>query len=86
MKEDSVRSVERAFTILKAFTRDDYKLTLSELAERIQLPVTTTLRLASTLENLNMLHRHSDRCYSLGNQLYLLGSVAKANFRPQQII
>ena len=86
MKEDSVRSVERAFSILKAFTRDDYKLTLSELAERIQLPVTTTLRLASTLENLNMLHRHSDRCYSLGNQLYLLGSVAKANFRPQQII
>ena len=86
MKEDSVRSVERAFSILKAFTRDDYKLTLSELAERIQLPVTTTLRLANTLENLNMLHRHSDRCYSLGNQLYLLGSVAKANFRPQQII
>ena len=86
MKEDSVRSVERAFSILKAFTRDDYKLTLSELAERIKLPVTTTLRLAGTLESLNMLHRHSDRCYSLGNQLYLLGSVAKANFRPQQII
>ncbi len=34
MKEDSVRSVERAFHILKAFTRDDYKLTLSEIAER----------------------------------------------------
>ncbi len=86
MKEDSVRSVDRAFSILKAFTRDDYKLTLSELAERIKLPITTTLRLAGTLENLNMLRRHSDRSYSLGNQLYLLGSIAKVNFRPQQII
>lgn len=86
MKEDGVRSVDRAFSILKAFTRDDYKLTLSEIAERIKLPITTTLRLAGTLENLNMLRRHSDRSYSLGNQLYLLGSIAKINFRPQQII
>jgi len=84
--EDSVRSVERAFSILHAFTRDDYKLTLSEIAERISLPVTTTLRLANTLEGLGVLQRHSDRAYSLGNQLYLLGSIAKANFRPQQII
>lgn len=86
MKEESVRSVERAFSILNAFTRDDYKLSLSEIAERIKLPVTTTLRLANTLENLNILQRHSDRSYSLGNNLYLLGSIAKANFRPQQII
>jgi len=86
MKEDSVRSVERAFSILKAFKREDYKLSLSEIAARIQLPITTTLRLAGTLENLNMLRRHSDRTYSLGNQLYLLGSIAKVNFRPQQII
>lgn len=86
MKEDSVRSVERAFSILKSFTRDDYKLSLSEISERIGLPVTTTLRLTNTLVRLNMLHRHSDRCYSLGNQLYLLGSIAKVNFRPQQII
>ena len=86
MKDDTVRSVERAFLILKAFTRDDYKLNLSEIAERISLPVTTTLRLVSTLEKLNVLQRHIDRAYSLGSQLYLLGSIAKANFRPQQII
>lgn len=86
MKEESVRSVERAFSILKAFTRDDYKLSLSEISQRIKLPVTTTLRLANTLESLSMLQRHSDRTYSLGSQLYLLGSIAKVNFRPQQII
>jgi len=86
MQEDSVRSVDRAFAILKAFSRDDHKLTLSELAERVGLPVTTTLRIAGTLEKLGMLQRHSDRSYSLGNQLYLLGNIAKDNFRPQQII
>ena len=86
MAEDSVRSVERAFSILRAFSRDDYKLTLSEIAERIKLPVTTTLRIAATLEGMGILRRHTDRTYSLGSQLYLLGSIAKANFRPQQII
>ncbi len=86
MKEDSVRSVERAFQILGAFTRDEYRLSLSELAEKIQLPVTTTLRLANTLEKLNILNRQEDRAYTLGNKVYLLGSIAKANFRPQQII
>lgn len=86
MKEDLVRSVERAFSILNAFTRDDYKLTLSEISDRIGLPITTTLRLAGTLEKLNVLCKHKDRRYSLGNQLYLLGSIAKVNFRPQQVI
>ena len=86
MKEDSVRSVERAFQILGAFTRDEYRLSLSELAKKIQLPVTTTLRLANTLEKLNILNRQEDRSYTLGNKVYLLGSIAKANFRPQQII
>ena len=86
MKEDSVRSVERAFHILGAFTRDEYRLSLSELADKIQLPVTTTLRLANTLEKLNILNRQEDRTYTLGNKVYLLGSIAKANFRPQQII
>ncbi len=86
MKEDSVRSVERAFLILGAFTRDEYKLSLSEIAEKISLPVTTTLRLANTLERLNILNRLEDRTYTLGNKVYLLGSIAKANFRPQQLI
>ena len=86
MKDDSVRSVERAFHILKAFTRDDTALTLSEIAGRISLPVTTTLRLAGTLEKLDLLKRRDDRAYSLGSQLYLLGSIAKTHFKPQQIV
>ena len=86
MKEGSVRAVERATRILKTFTRDDHKLSLSEIAERSGLPVTTTLRLAHTLEELNLLKRNEDKTYSLGNQVYLLGSIAKAHFKPQQVI
>jgi IclR family KDG regulon transcriptional repressor len=86
MKESSVRSVERAISILKSFTRDDSKLSLSDMAERSNLPITTTLRITHTMESLNLLQRNEDKTYSLGTQVYLLGSIAKANFRPQQII
>lgn len=86
MRESSVRSVERAISILKSFTRDDSKLSLSDMAERSNLPITTTLRITHTMESLNLLQRNEDKTYSLGTQVYLLGSIAKANFRPQKII
>lgn len=85
MKEDSVRSVERAFSILKCFNLDDHRLTLTAIAETISLPVTTVLRIVSTLTALGMLKRNDDKSYSLGNEIYLLGAVARAHFRPQQI-
>ena len=85
MKEDSVRSVERAFSILKCFNLDDHRLTLTTIAEAIGLPVTTVLRILSTLVTLGMLKRNDDKTYSLGNEVYLLGAVARAHFKPQQI-
>ncbi|MDL2263134.1 IclR family transcriptional regulator [Synergistaceae bacterium OttesenSCG-928-I11] len=85
MKEDSVRSVERAFAILKCFSLDDYHLNLTTITEQIGLPVTTTLRLLTTLVSLGLLKRNGDRSYSLGNEAYLIGAVARAHFKPQQI-
>lgn len=85
MKEDSVRSVERAFSILKCFNLDDHRLTLTAIAESIGLPVTTVLRIVGTLVVLGMLKRNDDKTYSLGNEVYLLGAVARAHFKPQQI-
>lgn len=85
MKEDSVRSVERAFTILKCFNLDEYNLNLTAIAEMIDLPVTTTLRLVTTLVSLGLLKRNASRSYSLGNEAYLIGAVARAHFKPQQI-
>lgn len=85
MKEDSVRSVERAFAILKCFSLDDYHLNLTAITEQIGLPVTTTLRLLTTLVSLGLLKRNGDRSYSLGSEAYLVGAVARAHFQPQQI-
>ena len=84
-KDDSVRSVERAFSILKCFTLDDARLNLTAISEAIGLPVTTTLRIVTTLVSLGLLKRGDNRTYMLGNEIYLLGAVARAHFRPQQV-
>lgn len=85
MKDDPVRSVERAFAILDCFTLDKPRLSLAAITEAIDLPATTALRIVSTLTKLGMLKKHSDRSYTLGNGVFLLGAVATAHFRPQQI-
>lgn len=86
MKEGSVRAVERAVHILKTFSIDENKLSLSEIATRTKLPLTTALRLVKTLEEVNLLQQNEDKTYSLGSLVYLLGNIAKVNFKPQQII
>lgn len=85
MKEDSVRSVERAFSIIKCFNLDEPHLNLTSIADAIDLPVTTTLRLVTTLVSLGVLKRNGNRSYTLGNEMYLIGAVARAHFKPQQV-
>lgn len=85
MREDSVRSVERAFSILRCFHLDEYRLNLTAISETIGLPVTTALRIVNTLVSLGMLKKNDDKTYSLGNEAYLMGAVARAHFKPQQV-
>jgi DNA-binding IclR family transcriptional regulator len=85
MKEDTVRAIGRAFAVLGCFTLDEPKLTLNQISEKLGLPMSTTLRILTTLVSLNAL-KHENRDYSLGNQIYLLGAIAKAHSRPRQIV
>jgi DNA-binding IclR family transcriptional regulator len=85
MKEDTVRAVGRAFAILGSFTLDEPKLTLNQISEKVGLSASTTSRILVTLVSLNALKRE-DRSYSLGNQIYLLGAVAEAHYKPHRII
>lgn len=85
MKEDPVRSVDRAFAILHCFTLDKPRLSQTAIADEVGLPVTTALRIVATLTKLGMLKKHTDKSYSLGNGAYLLGAVAHAHFRPQHV-
>lgn len=85
-KEEPIRAVERAFAILRAFSRDEARLTLSEIASRVGLPITTCLRIALTLEGLGALERSDGKAWSLGGEMYTLGCVAHSAMIPQNII
>jgi DNA-binding IclR family transcriptional regulator len=85
VKEDTVRVIGRAFTILGSFTLDEPRLTLKQISQKTGLSASTASRVLSTLVSLNVLKRE-DRSYSLGNQIYLLGAIAEAHYKPHRII
>ena len=86
MKEDNVRAIGRAFAVLECFSLDEPKLALNQISEKIALPISTTLRILTTLVSLNAIKRFDDKTYSLGNQIYTLGAIAQSHNKPHQII
>lgn len=76
--ESSVRTLSRALAILKAFTWDEREMTLTEIAEKIGLAKSTTLRLLAALEEEGFIFKNSKtNRYKLGFDLYYLGLIAK---------
>lgn len=75
MKKEGVEAVERALSILRAFTDDRPQLTLSEIAELTGFYKSTVLRLTASLETCGFLQRGEDRVYRLGPELWRLGSL-----------
>lgn len=71
-----VQSVERAFTLLGLIADAGGQATLSELAERADLPMPTIHRLLRTLVNLGCARQLQDRGYALGPTLMRLGDLA----------
>lgn len=72
--ESSVRSVERALDILECLSHRGKGYTLSEVAQSVNLPTTTTLRLLTTLEGRNFIMRNTTSgCYCLGRKLAEIG-------------
>ena len=71
-----VQSVERAFTLLGLIADAGGQATLSELAERADLPMPTIHRLLRTLVNLGCARQLQDRGYALGPTLMRLGELA----------
>ncbi|GHV33720.1 IclR family transcriptional regulator [Synergistales bacterium] len=85
-KGEPVRAVERAFAVMESFSLDEPRLTLVEISEKISLPMSTTLRMLTTLVTMGALKRYDDRTYSLGDRIYLLGAIARAHYKPSLII
>jgi DNA-binding IclR family transcriptional regulator len=78
--EQRVEAVERALSILEAFSDGRQKMPLGELAERTGLYRSTILRLAASLERFGYLHRDTDGQFRLGPTLLRLGVLYRSAF------
>ena len=71
-----VQSVERAFEVLEIIASAGGTITLSDLAERAELPQPTIHRLVRTLLGMGYVRQLPDRRYALGPKLIRLGESA----------
>jgi len=81
-----VAAVERAASLLEAFTDRDFSLSLGELARRVELDRSTVLRIARSLAKYGMLVRNEDASWRLGPKLMKLGNIYQSTFRASDII
>ncbi len=56
-----------------------------EISRKMDLPMSTTVRIVSTLQKMGFLDRNDDKSYSLGSRTYSIGCVARAHFRLQKV-
>lgn len=84
--DNTVRSVERALSILNCFSEAKYELSLTEISREIGLSPSTTSRLISTLEDNNFLTRNPEnQKYYLGSKIAQLGSLSFCNMGFRKI-
>ncbi|MBN1857341.1 MAG: IclR family transcriptional regulator [Dehalococcoidia bacterium] len=74
-KTGSVQSVAKTLVLLRAFTPEEPALGLSQLARKVQLPVSTVHRLLKVLVEGGMLSRDDSGRYSVGPELYAIGTL-----------
>ncbi len=80
MSQSRVESVEKALSILEAFSNDRQALTLTEIAAENGLYKSNVSRLAASLERYGYLKRDPNRRFRLGPALWRLGALYRRNF------
>lgn len=78
--------VDRALSLLSAFTPAEPSLTLSQLAERCRLYKSTVLRLLASLEHARLVLRHANRRYTLGPEVARMNAVYTASFSLEAVV
>lgn len=86
MATNHVAAVERALSLLAAFTDQDDALALAELARRTGLYKSTVLRLAATLEKAGYLRRLDTGQFRLGPMLLKLGHRYQRTFKLEEYV
>ena len=75
-----VQSLTRGLSILDALAKGAAGLTLTDVAQRVQLPPSTTHRLLSTLEKMGYAHQAGDLgLWYIGLQAFTVGTTFLAN-------
>lgn len=80
MSQARVESVEKALSILEAFSHERQALTLTEISLETGLYKSNVSRLAASLERYGYLKRDPDRKFRLGPALWRLGALYRRNF------
>jgi DNA-binding IclR family transcriptional regulator len=68
--------LDKAFTLLRAFTPERPELNLTELSHRSGLPMSTARRMAVRLTRLGALERSADGRYAIGMRLWEIASLS----------
>jgi IclR family transcriptional regulator, acetate operon repressor len=75
-----VQSLTRGLSILDALAKSGGGLTLTDVAQRVQLPPSTTHRLLSTLEKMGYIHQAGELgLWYIGLQAFTVGTTFLAN-------
>jgi DNA-binding IclR family transcriptional regulator len=79
------RAVQRILAIFESFTTEKSSLTLQEIADRIELPKSTTFRIVQSLENAGYLVRLEDQKYCLSFRFTRLAGLVKSTLGIREI-
>jgi DNA-binding IclR family transcriptional regulator len=84
--DGGVAAVDRALSLLSAFTRDTPTLSLMDLAASTQMYKSTVLRLLASLEHAGLVVRTGDGLYGLGPSVARLNHVYATTFSLSDIV
>jgi IclR family KDG regulon transcriptional repressor len=85
-ESESLRTVQRAIDILNCFSFDQTELSLTEIANKIDLAKSTTTRLLATLEQNGFVMKNPNSLkYRLGHRLYYLGSISGRSNKVREV-
>lgn len=79
-------AVDRALSLLSAFSAGDASLTLADLAGRTGLYKSTALRLLASLEHAHLLQKLPDGRYALGREVARLHGIYAASFSLDRVV
>ena len=73
-----MRSVQRILAVFETFSPERTSLTLQEIADRIDLPKSTTFRIVQSLEKAGYLVRLEDQQYCLSFRFTRLAGLVRS--------